>query len=113
MPIEGCLVDSGADHNIFNSSWAELSGIDLLLDQDLKHVTVPQLGNKPGILVKVKYVLDNYWWIGDTVFVEFEKPIALLGRVGFFDAFDITFKQNENFFSLVPTQAKEIDTLQR
>jgi len=55
----------------------------------------------------------NYEWVGDTVFIDWPKPIALLGRVGFFDAFDVTFKQNKNSFFLIPTHAIEIDKLKQ
>ena len=111
VSVERCLVDSGADHNIFNDSWAKISGIDLSPTSDATWVTLPQFDNQKGILVKVKYILDNYEWMGDTVFIDWPKPIALLGRVGFFDAFDVTFKQNNNVFSLIPTNAVEIDKL--
>ncbi len=111
VSIERCLVDSGADHNIFNDSWANISGIDLISGQDLSFVKLPQFNNIEGVLVKVKYILDNYEWMGDTVFIDWPKPIALLGRIGFFDAFDITFKQNDNLFSLTPTHATEVDGL--
>lgn len=111
VSIEGCLVDSGADHNIFNNSWATISGIDLSFTSDVTLVTLPQFDNKQGVLVKVKYILDNYEWMGDTVFIDWPKPIALLGRVGFFDAFDVTFKQNNGVFSLIPTSAVAVDGL--
>lgn len=52
--IESCLVDSGADHNIFNDSWAKISGIDLSPTSDATWVTLPQFNNQKGILVKVK-----------------------------------------------------------
>ena len=113
VPIEGCLVDSGADHNIFNDDWAKISGIDLTPTPDAILVRLPQFDNKQGVLVKGKYVLDNYEWMGDTVFIDWPKPIALLGRIGFFDAFNITFKQNNNTFSLIPTNAVEVDGLKR
>lgn len=110
VAIERCLVDSGADHNIFNDSWANISGVDLS-SPDAILVTLPQFDNKKGTLLKVKYILDNYEWMGDTVFIDWPKPVALLGRVGFFDAFNITFKQNNGIFTLVPTNAAKIDAL--
>jgi hypothetical protein len=54
-------------------------------------------------MVKVKYILDNYEWVGETVFIEWSTPVALLGRVGFFDAFDVKFAQSGNQFFLYPT----------
>lgn len=111
VAIERCLVDSGADHNIFNNDWAKISGIDLSLTSDVSIVTLPQFDNKEGVLVRVKYILDNYEWMGDTVFIDWPKPVALLGRVGFFDAFNITFKQNSGIFTLVPTNAVKVDGL--
>jgi hypothetical protein len=112
-PIDPCLVDSGADHNIFNDTWAQVLGIDLSLRSDTYEVTLPQYGNITGRMVKVKYILDNYEWVGETVFIEWSTPVALLGRVGFFDAFDVKFAQSGNQFFLYPTKAKQIDLLKQ
>lgn len=111
MKVDG-LIDSGADHNLFPMELAEVCEIDLRGAQKVK-VSGFNHGNKKdkGYLVSVKFVLENYEWTGDTVFVETKQPHGILGQKGFFNAFDITFSFSRGIIELVPTTAQLIDTL--
>lgn len=106
------LIDSGSDHNLFSTVLAESCGIDLRHATKVSVAGFNHGGKKnKGYLVPVKYVLDNYEWIGDTVFVETDQPHGFLGQVGFFDAFNILFSYNNQTIDLKPINAQKIDLL--
>lgn len=106
------LIDSGSDHNLFNIALAEVCGIDLTHATQVSVIGFNHAGKKDkGYLVLVKYVLDNYEWLGETVFVETDQPHGFLGQVGFFDAFNILFSYNQSIIDLRPVSAQKIDHL--
>ncbi|OGY31540.1 MAG: hypothetical protein A3C02_02360 [Candidatus Andersenbacteria bacterium RIFCSPHIGHO2_02_FULL_45_11] len=106
------LIDSGSDHNLFSIVLAESCGIDLRHAARVSVAGFNHTGKKnKGYLVPVKYVLDNYEWVGDTVFVETEQPHGFLGQAGFFDAFNILFSYSHETIELNPVSAQKIDLL--
>ncbi len=111
IKVDG-LIDSGSDHNLFSMILAEVCGIDLTNAEEVSVSGFNHKGKKnKGYLVPVKYVLDNYEWIGDTVFVETQQPHGFLGQVGFFDAFNILFSYSKEAIELQPARAQTIDYL--
>ncbi len=111
IAVDG-LIDSGADHNLFNILLAKLCGIDLRNAAEVRVTGFNHTGKKNiGYLVPVKYVLGNYEWIGDTIFVETKQPHGFLGQVGFFDAFDILFSYRRQTVDVQPLRAEKIDHL--
>ena len=106
------LIDSGSDHNLFNIALAQVCAIDLQHATKVGVTGFNHAGKKDkGYLVPVKYVLDNYEWIGDTVFVETDQPHGFLGQVGFFDAFNILFSYSQEIIELRPVSAQTVDLL--
>ncbi len=106
------LIDSGSDHNLFSVGLAQICEIDLKHATQVKVAGFNHAGKKnKGYLVPVKYVLDNYEWIGDTVFVETDQPHGFLGQVGFFDAFNILFSYSRETIELHPVSAQKVDYL--
>ncbi len=92
------LVDSGADISAMPKGFADILGIDLTDKQE----TIGGIGGKTGA---IKTTLDVAFHIGHET-VRMNLPIYvvldeknnfpfLLGRGGFFNLFDITFKENE------------------
>lgn len=93
------LLDSGADVSVLPKGVAELLGIDLKGDKEEVvgvggkaeavetnvSIVVSGAHEKYAFRIKVKVILDD----SDDRF-----PI-ILGRDGFFDKFDITFKENQ------------------
>ena len=111
IKVDG-LIDSGLDHNLFSMILAEVCGIDLTNAEEVNVSGFNHVGKKNrGYLVPVKYVLDNYEWMGDTVFVETDQPHGFLGQAGFFDAFNILFSYSQETIELNPVSAQKIDTL--
>ena len=91
IAVDG-LIDSGSDHNLFNMKLVKVCGIDLTYTTK---ITVSGFNHdrkgKQGYLVPVKFNLGNYEWVGDTIFVNTDRPYGLLGQQGFFDAFNVSF----------------------
>ncbi len=111
IKVDG-LIDSGSDHNLFNIELAELCGIDLSHATEVSVTGFNHGGKKDkGYLVPVKYVLDNYEWMGGTVFVETNQPHGFLGQIGFFNAFNVLFSYNQRIIELQPDSAQQIDQL--
>lgn len=113
IKVDG-LIDSGSDHNLFNIALAEVCGIDLRHATKVSVTGFNHAGKKDkGFLIPVKYVLDNYEWIGGTVFVETNQPHGFLGQAGFFDAFDILFSYSQETIELNSVLAHKIDYLKQ
>lgn len=114
------LIDSGSEYNLFSTEFANELGINVRGGRDVgvfgpqgsKHKQQDELpqGEK-GKLIVVKYVIDNYEWEGDTVFVDSNKKYGLLGQRGFFDHFDVHFRLASEFFEIKPTIAIQRDSL--
>lgn len=85
------LVDSGAEHNIFRLDVAENLGLEL----DYKRkVTLLGYDGRPrvGYLVTVELGLGRHRWTAPAIFSEFVTRRGLLGQVGFFAFFTVTFR---------------------
>ena len=90
------LVDSGATMSLFHKSIAEDAGIDL---KDTEEVYLAGIGGYVRARVKrqVKTSIEGLRSINIPIaFTEYiTSDIAILGRQGFFEAFEIIFKEWE------------------
>lgn len=84
------LVDSGAEHNVFGLNVAEQLGIDLT---DAAPVEVVGIGQQrePGNLSAVTLRVHDHEWKAPTIFTSAADGQAILGQIGFFGYFDVTF----------------------
>lgn len=90
------LVDSGATISLFPTSIAEDTGIDL---QDAEQTYLAGIGGyvRAYVVNEVKIVIEGL----DEIIVPIAftdyiiSDLAILGRQGFFEAFEITFKEWE------------------
>lgn len=105
------LLDSGADLTAISKSLAEILGLKL----DGKREPVLGIGGKgEAIKSKVKIIVKNShekYTLEIPVFVfvsdlDEDFPV-LLGRTGFFDNFEITFKENQGKVVLKKIEPKE------
>ncbi len=94
--IVHALVDSGATISLFHISIAEDTGIDL---KDTEQVYLAGVGGyvKAYIKKRVKISVEE---LGSTMipiaFTEYiASDVAILGRQGFFETFEITFREWE------------------
>lgn len=99
-----CLIDSGADINLFPADWGESVGINILKGQK-------QIINGIGAIGVESFVHEVNLYIGsDIVFLtkaNFShcQEIPLLGRSGFFNHFKkISFLENERVVELACTK---------
>ncbi len=90
------LVDSGATVSLFHTSIAEDAGIDL---KDTDQVYLAGIGGyvRAHIKRQVKASIEGLGNINIPIaFTEYiTSDIAILGRQGFFEAFEITFREWE------------------
>ena len=101
--IVHALVDSGATVSLFHASIAEDIGIDLA---DAEQVYLAGIGGYVKAYVKkqVKITIEG---LGDIfipmAFTEYiASDLAILGRQGFFEAFEITFRECEKKLIIKP-----------
>jgi hypothetical protein len=85
------LVDSGAEHNIFPLEAAEDLELDLSHERD---VTIIGAGGKetPGKISVVDYKLGRLNWTAPIIFSQAVVERPLLGQLGFFAFFTVTFR---------------------
>ncbi|MEB3780462.1 MAG: retropepsin-like domain-containing protein [Desulfurococcales archaeon] len=97
------LVDSGATVSLFHTSIAEDIGIDLT---DAKQVYLAGVGGyvKAHLKKQVKVAIEGLGSIHIPIaFTEhIVSDLAILGRQGFFEAFEITFKEWEKKLIIKP-----------
>ncbi|MCE4600213.1 MAG: aspartyl protease family protein [Desulfurococcales archaeon] len=97
------LVDSGATISLFHKSIAEDIGIDLT---DSKQVYLAGIGGyvkayiKEQVRIMVEGLRDLYIPIAFTEHIV--SDLAILGRRGFFEAFEITFREWEKKLVIKP-----------
>lgn len=84
------LVDSGAEQNVFSPDIAKRIGIDL---NKHRPVTISGVGGMvDGWLVPVTLQLGEWRWDSETIFSSgMEAGSGLLGQIGFFAFFIVTF----------------------
>ncbi|GEM_PF-1313352 len=98
-PVQ-CLLDSGADRNLFPAHWGESLGIEV---KNTKPHTTRGIGNQPPITVYphkgIKFYVGN--GLGTKIIFTaeidfcYEHQVPILGREGFFRYFKrITFISN-------------------
>lgn len=96
------LLDSGADISIIPKDIAELLNLDL----SGKEITAKGLGGEVKVKeskmqINIKKHHEDYTFIVPVqIILEDKKVPVLLGRVGFFEKFKITFDQNNFLVSL-------------
>jgi hypothetical protein len=85
------LVDSGAEHNVFSLEIAEEVGLSL---RKARHVIVVGAGGQEidGFLTKVELQLARHPWTAPTIFSAAGERRAILGQIGFFAFFTVTFR---------------------
>ena len=85
------LVDSGAEHTILSLEVAEELAIDL---SDAEDVTVVGAGDNEldGWRTKVQFKLGRHRWQAPAIFSEAATSRAILGQIGFFAYFTVTFR---------------------
>jgi len=94
-----CLIDSGAEKNLFPAFFGERIGLKV---KKGKQQDIRGIGG-----VKIKGFTHNVRFYVDTLVFEtnvdfsYEQEVPLLGRIGFFDKFRrVTFKEKENIVEL-------------
>lgn len=85
------LVDSGAEHTVFGTALAQRLGIPF---ERGRRVTVVGVGDQqyPGHLVTIRLQLGRNRWSAPTIFSPALEDRAILGQVGFFAFFTVTFR---------------------
>ena len=97
--LVSCLLDSGADKNLFPASWGESVKIKIKKGELTHHYGI---GNKDVLAYRHKIKL----YVGSFSFetyadLSFEQSSPLLGREGFFKYFkEITFRENGRLVKL-------------
>ncbi|WBB78788.1 retropepsin-like aspartic protease [Micromonospora sp. WMMD882] len=95
-----CLVDSGAIHNRFDASVAELLGIDL---GDCDPVTPFYAGSHlyTGFMTQVNLSIGELSWYAPVCFVpDWQGEFPLLGHEGFFRWFEVGFYAADSYLTL-------------
>lgn len=96
------LIDTGADHTLINKEWAKALGIDW--KSGTKTSSIGIAGNPTTIYLHEIEIeiprLANSKQIIPVGFIDSPNVGILLGQVGFFDNFKITFERYKNFFEV-------------
>jgi hypothetical protein len=85
------LVDSGAEHNVFSLEIAEEVGLSL---RKARHVIVVGAGGHEidGLLAMIELQVARHRWTAPTIFSAAGQRRAILGQIGFFAFFTVTFR---------------------
>jgi hypothetical protein len=85
------LVDSGAEHNVLALEVAERIGISV---DNATPVVVVGAGRQEldGYLTTLELQLGRHRWTAPTIFSEAGNRRAILGQIGFFAYFTVTFR---------------------
>lgn len=97
--LVGCLLDSGADKNLFPANWGESVNIKIKKGELVHHYGI---GDKDLIAYrhKVKLYVGSFSLETYADF-SFEQSFSLLGREGFFKYFkQVIFNENSRFVKL-------------
>ena len=84
------LIDSGAEHNVFNIDLADHLGLNYANGRPVELTTIT--GQTSGYLLAVRYALRRHRWHAPTIFTEAADQQGLLGQQGFFENFAVTFR---------------------
>jgi hypothetical protein len=85
------LVDSGAEHSVLTADLADVLGISLRRAEPVLIVGAGE-HEVAGRLADVDLELDRYRWQAPVVFAEGPMHRPLLGQIGFFAFFTVTFR---------------------
>jgi len=95
-----CLLDSGADHSMFHSSVADALGIDLTSGRPRTYYGIARQA-AIGFLHPIKLQVTGF---NETIDIEAafteDNDIPLIGQVGFFDFYQVTFERYRGRFEL-------------
>jgi hypothetical protein len=85
------LVDSGAEHSIFSLEIAKEVGLSL---RKARHVIAVGAGGHEidGFLTTIELQLVRHRWTAPTIFSDAGQRRAILGQIGFFAFFAVTFR---------------------
>jgi len=98
FPIN-CLLDSGADKNLFPAQWGQAVGINIKSGKEITHYGIGDKDIK-CFRHKVMLLVGAYKFETEADF-SFEQSFPLVGRDGFFKHFKkITFQEKERFVQL-------------
>ncbi|HTY43692.1 MAG TPA: hypothetical protein VMC80_00410 [Patescibacteria group bacterium] len=90
------ILDSGSDMSVIPKDVAEILGVRLLLDTELSGITKDKVKAKQGnISISFGKGRENYNLQIPILIPEKEDIPLVVGRIGFFDKFDITFSEKE------------------
>lgn len=98
FPVD-CLLDSGADKNLFPSQWGETVGIKIKSGKKMVHYGIGKKEIK-AYRHKIKLYMGVYNFETEADF-SYEHQFPLLGREGFFAYFkQIIFQEKKRIVSL-------------
>ena len=97
------LLDTGADRTILNRTWAEVFGLDWKKGIEFEAYGIANISKKIYIHRNIDIEIINFPNSRKTIdlaFIESPAVNVLLGRLGFFEHFRVTFDQPHNFFEI-------------
>lgn len=100
------LVDSGAEHNVLSLELAEALGISI---HNAEHVVVVGAGGNDidGFKTPVDLQLGRHRWTAPVIFSEAGRRRGILGQIGFFAYFTVTFRYNKREMEIRRNRRKE------
>lgn len=113
-----CLIDSGADRCVFPKDMGDELGIDFTEAK----VVDPPIGIAGKIASKAYSTPLKIEFLGtsfmtEVIWIDKQNITPVIGRIGFFDKFDVYFKQSSDKITLVfhstPECHLKIDELQK
>ncbi|MBI2431076.1 MAG: hypothetical protein HYV39_03615 [Candidatus Levybacteria bacterium] len=94
-----CLLDSGADKNLFPAEWGEMVRLKIKSGKEVTHYGIGKKDIK-AYRHKVKLYIGVYHFETEADF-SYEQQFPLLGREGFFKYFErITFREKDHIVTL-------------
>lgn len=97
-----CLLDSGADYSVLPKDLGEKLGIDF---SELKVVDAPEaIAGKINVKCYVSSLSIKFLGakiLTEVIWIDKENVMPVIGRKGFFDKFDVYFKQATDKITLV------------
>jgi hypothetical protein len=93
------LVDSGAEHSVLSIDFAKELGISLT---HATRVAIVGVGEQevPGLMTTVELQLGRYQWPAPVIFAAGHMRRPLLGQIGFFAFFTVTFRYDKREISI-------------
>ena len=96
------LLDTGADHTLINKQWAKVLGIDWKKGKPSFASGI--IGYPAPVFLHEIYLevlrLPNSKKLITAGFIDSPKVSTLLGQVGFFDHFKVSFDRSNNLFEV-------------